>query len=122
MEMTDDGTKVTLRMGPEVIQLMEDFMDERDIGNRSDFIRDAISGYIAAERNGGVLTASGSGVFVRFSELQMDALEGLVQRGLCLDVEEFVRRCVLERIVPAQVEQESVEDAFRTAQRNAALK
>ena len=39
--MTDEGTKVTLRMGPEVIQMMEDFMDEHDIGNRSDFIRDA---------------------------------------------------------------------------------
>ena len=78
--MTDEGTKVTLRMGPEVIQMMEDFMDEHDIGNRSDFIRDAIKGYIDSQRNGGTV-ASGSGIFVRFSDLQMDALQGLVQRG-----------------------------------------
>ena len=119
--MTDEGTKVTLRMGPEVIQMMEDFMDEHDIGNRSDFIRDAIKGYIDSQRNGGFV-ASGSGIFVRFSDLQMDALQGLVQRGICLSEEEFVRKCVLDRIVPATVEEEAVADSFRTAQRNAALK
>lgn len=119
--MTDEGTKVTLRMGPEVIQMMEDFMDEHDIGNRSDFIRDAIKGYIDSQRNGGSV-ASGSGIFVRFSDLQMDALQGLVQRGICLSEEEFVRKCVLDRIVPATVEEEAVADSFRTAQRNAALK
>ncbi len=120
--MTDDGTKVTLRMGPEEIQMMEDFMDEHDIGNRSDFIRDAIRGYIASQRNGGRNEASESGIFVRFSDLQMDALQGLVQRGICLNEEEFVRKCVLDKIVPATVEEEAYADSFRTAQRNAALK
>lgn len=120
--MTDDGTKVTLRMGPEEIQMMEDFMDEHDIGNRSDFIRDAIRGYIASQRSGGAPNASGSGIFVRFSDLQMDALQGIVQRGICLDEEEFVRKCVLDKIVPAAVEEEAYADSFRTAQRNAALK
>lgn len=120
--MTDDGTKVTLRMGPEEIQMMEDFMDEHDIGNRSDFIRDAIRGYIASQRNGGSNSASESGIFVRFSDLQMDALQGIVQRGICLNEEEFVRKCVLDKIVPATVEGEAYADSFRTAQRNAALK
>ena len=119
--MTDEGTKVTLRMGPEEIQMMEDFMDEHDIGNRSDFIRDAIRGYIDSQRNGGTV-ASGSGIFVRFSDLQMDALQGIVQRGICLNEEEFVRKCVLDKIVPATVEEEAYADSFRTAQRNAALK
>lgn len=122
MKMPEDGTKVTLRMGPEEIQMMEDFMDEHDIGNRSDFIRDAIRGYIATQRCGAAGCAPGSGIFVRFSDLQMDALQGLVQRGICLDEEEFVRRCVLEKIVPASVEEEAYADSFRTAQRNAALK
>ena len=120
--MTDDGTKVTLRMGPEEIQMMEDFMDEHDIGNRSDFIRDAIRGYIASQRNGGSNNASESGIFVRFSDLQMDALQGIVQRGICLNQEEFVRKSVLDKIVPATVEEEAYADSFRTAQRNAALK
>ncbi len=119
--MTDDGIKVTIRMGPEDLQMVEDFMDDRGIENRSIFIRDAIRGYIDAQRNG-VADASGSGIFVRFSDLQMDALQGLVQRGICLNEEEFVRKCVLDRIVPATVEEEAYADSFRTAQRNAALK
>ena len=44
--MADDGTKITLRVGSDDIQLMEDYMAEAGIGNRSDFIRDAIRGYI----------------------------------------------------------------------------
>ncbi len=119
--MTDEGTKVTLRMGPEEIQMMEDFMDEHDIGNRSDFIRDAIRGYIASQNAPGHVAQEG-GIFVRFSDLHMDALAGLVQRGICLDEEEFVRRCVLEKIVSKTVEEEAFNDSFRTAQRNAALK
>lgn len=120
--MADDGTKVTLRMGPEEIQMMEDFMDEHDIGNRSDFIRDAIRGYIASQKAGNPDCASEGGIFVRFSELQMDALQGIVQRGISLNEEEFVRKCVLEKIVPATVAEEAYADSFRTAQRNAALK
>lgn len=120
--MTEEGTKITLRMGPEVIQLMEDFMDEHDIGNRSDFIRDAIKGYISSQRKGESPGVSEGGIFVRFSDLQMDALHGLVQLGICLNEEEFVRKCVLDRIVPASIEEEAYMDSYRTAQRNAALK
>ncbi len=121
MNMTDDGTKVTIRMGPEEIQAMEDFMAENDIGNRSDFIRDAIRGYISSQKSG-TSNVSDGGIFVRFSDLHMDALSGLVQRGICLDEEEFVRRCVLEKIVSRTVEEEAFNDSFRVAQRNAALK
>lgn len=120
--MAEDGTKVTLRMGPEEIQMMEDFMDEHDIGNRSDFIRDAIRGYIASQRAGNPDCASEGGIFVRLSELQMDALQGIVQRGISLSEEEFVRKCVLDKIVPATIAEEACADSFRTAQRNAALK
>lgn len=120
-KMSDDGTKVTIRMGPEEIQAMEDFMADHDIGNRSDFIRDAISGYIASKKAGVSVTAD-SGIFVRFSDLQLNALENLVQSGVCFDEEEFIRRCVLEKIVPRTVEEEAFDNAFRAAQRNAVLK
>ena len=94
MDMTDDGIKITLRMGTEELQALEDFMGERDL----------------------------DGIFVRLSDLHMDALNQLVQRGICLNEEEFIRRCVLEKIVPKTIEEEALSDSFRTAQRNAALK
>ena len=117
--MSDEATKVTIRMGPEVIQAMEDFMADHEIENRSDFIRDAICGYIASQRGGA--SAMEGGIFVRFSELQMDALDKIVEGGVAYDVEEFVRRCVLDRIVPEEVEKDVFTNAFRSAQRNAAL-
>ena len=119
-DMSDEATKVTIRMGPDVIQAMEDFMADHGIENRSDFIRDAISDYIASQENGG--SASTGGIFVRFSELQMDALENIIQSGVAYDVEELVRGCVLHRTVPEQVQTDPYANASRSAQRNAVLK
>ncbi len=120
--MTDEGTKVTIRMGSDVIDLMEHFMGEHDIGNRSDFIRDAIKGYIAAQNSGGTQEGTESGIFVRFSETHLDAIQGLVDLGICLNAEEYVRSCVLEQIVTPEIRQEAINNAMRNAQKNAALK
>ncbi len=121
MKMSDDGTKITIRMGPEEIQMMEDFMADHDIGNRSDFIRDAIKGYIASIRAGQPQIEEG-GIFVRLSDIQMDALDGLVRTGITVSGEEFIRKCLIEKIVPKNVEDESIENAFRAAQMKAVYK
>ena len=97
MDMTDDGIKITLRMGTE-----ERYMETYD----------SPAGQVSSE----------SGIFVRFSELHMDALSQIVQRGISLNEEEFVRKCVLDRIVPKTIEEDALSESFRTAQRNAALK
>jgi Arc/MetJ-type ribon-helix-helix transcriptional regulator len=119
--MSDDGTRITIRMGLEEIQMMEDFMSDHEIENRSDFVRDAVRAYIDLVRSGRPVQQE-SGIFVRFSELQLSALSGLVSLGVSLDEEEFVRKCVLDKILPKAVEEEAYENAFRAAQRNAALK
>lgn len=121
MKMSDDGTKVTIRMGPEEIQMMEDFMADHDIGNRSDFIRDAIKGYISAVKAGQPQNAEG-GIFVRLNDVQLDTLEGLVQTGIAVSEEEFIRKCVLDKIIPKTIEDDAIENAFRAAQMKAALK
>ena len=120
MEMTDDGIKITLRMGTEELQALEDFMGERDLENKS--IREAIKRYMETYDSPAGQMPSEGGIFVRLSDIHLDALNQLVQRGMCLNEEEFIRRCVLDKIVPKTVEEEAIEDSFRTAQRNAALK
>ncbi len=122
MKMNDDGARITLRMGPEEIQMMDSFMEERGIANRSDFIRDAIKGYIESQNAPKGGSASKGGIFVRLSEMHLDALGQVVQSGICLDEEEFIRRCVLDRIITKTVEEDALSNAFMTAQRNAALK
>ena len=119
--MSDEGTKITIRMGPEDIQMMEDFMADQDIGNRSDFVREAVKGYIASVKAGKPFDSTG-GVFVRLNDVQMDTLEGLVKTGIAVSPEEFIRKCVLDKIVPKSIEDEAIENAFRAAQMKAALK
>jgi hypothetical protein len=119
--MSDDGTRITIRMGIEEIQQMEDFMGDHDIENRSDFVRDAIKAYMDMITSGRQMNGD-SGIFVRFSDLQLNALTSLVSLGVCLDEEEFVRKCVLDKILPKAVEEEAYENAFRAAQRNAVMK
>lgn len=120
--MTDDGFKITLRMGTDEAQALEDFMGERGIENKSVFIRDAIGWYMEHyDAPEGPYHPEG-GVFVRFSDLHMDALEQLVQRGICLNEEEFIRKCVLDKIVPKTIEDEVCAESFKAAQQNAALK
>ena len=119
---TDDGIKITLRMGTEELQALEDFMGERDLENKSVFIREAIKRYMETYDSPAGQVSSESGIFVRFSELHMDALSQIVQRGISLNEEEFVRKCVLDRIVPKTIEEDALSESFRTAQRNAALK
>ena len=120
-KMSDDGTKITIRMGPEDIQMMEDFMADQDIGNRSDFIREAVKGYIASVKAGKPFDTTG-GVFVRLNDVQMDTLDNLVRTGVAVSPEEFIRKCVLDKIVPKSIEDEAIENAFRAAQMKAALK
>lgn len=122
MDMTDDGIKITLRMGTEELQALEDFMGERDLENKSVFIREAIKRYMETYDSPAGQMPSEGGIFVRFSELHMDALSQIVQRGISLNEEEFVRKCVLDRIVPKTIEEDALSESFRTAQRNAALK
>ena len=119
--MSEEGTKVTIRMGPEEIQMMEDFMADHDIGNRSDFIRDAIKGYIESVKADHSEKAEG-GIFVRLNDIQMDTLEALVQTGIAVSGEEYIRKCVLDKIIPKSIEDNAIENAFKAAQMKAALK
>jgi Arc/MetJ-type ribon-helix-helix transcriptional regulator len=115
MTMTEDGAKITLRMGNEEIQMMEDFMADRNIGNRSDFIRDAIRGYIESERNDGPGAGAEDGLFVRLTEVQKGTLELLAQDGMCVSAEEYARKCILDRIIPADAEKDAVSRAFQAS-------
>ena len=69
-----EDVKVTLRMGPEDLQIIDDFVDENpDIGNRSNLIRAAIRAYVSGDAPGiKNLREEESGIFVRFSEIHLE--------------------------------------------------
>ena len=94
--------------------------DHDQDGTRGDPI-DGIKGYIASMKAGQPLNAEG-GIFVRLSDVQLDTLSGLVKTGIAVSEEEFIRKCLLDKIVPKSVEDETIENAFRAAQMKAAYK
>ncbi len=119
--MTDDGLKITIRVSPEEIQLIENYMYQFNVENRSDFIRDAIKGYINLRRNemdAPGMTENG-GIFVHFSDLQLGTLANLTKMGICLSEEEFIRKCVLDRILPKDAENKAIDEAYASAQDSA---
>lgn len=111
-------------MGPEDVRIMDDFVEENpDIGNRSNLIRAAIRAYVSGDAPGiKDVSEEASGIFVRFSELQMIILSTLKEEGICLTEEEYVRKIVLEKIIPVSNEDKTIENAFDLAQMTSKMK
>ncbi|MCQ2070208.1 MAG: ribbon-helix-helix domain-containing protein [archaeon] len=112
--MTDEGVKITVRLSPAENQLLEDFIADHDIDNRSDVIREAIKAFISEkEPNNG----DGDGVFVRFTPIVLQAMENLRREGVVFDAESYVRQLVLSDLIPEEAIRASKERAFTDAQR-----
>ncbi|MBO4798756.1 MAG: ribbon-helix-helix protein, CopG family [Candidatus Methanomethylophilaceae archaeon] len=112
--MADDGLKITIRVTPEEIQILEEYMLDHGIANRSDLVRDAIRNYIGIE-SGETHVPEGLGVFVHFTSLLMSVLSNLVKQGICVSEEEFIRKCVLDVIVPEEANYKAIDEAFALA-------
>ena len=78
-DMVDEGTKITIRMSNADIQLMEDFMSDHDLENRSVFIRDAIREYIA--NNKAEAQSDDNSVTVRLNPVVLQTLENMRADG-----------------------------------------
>ncbi len=122
--MGEKETTISFRMGKEDLQMLEEFMDEHGIDERgrSRLIRDAIAGYISSQGHGSGSAGKGSGIYVRFNEVQMEALRMMVEDGTAFDEEEFIRRCVHAKLVSPEVEADSANRAFKAAQMASKMK
>lgn len=119
MAIDEGSLKVTIRISPEDLNLLEDYMAEHGIENRSDCIREAIKSLVEKDK---VEDCSQTGLFVHLSEIQKATLKGLVDLGIAVSEEEFVRRVLLEKIIPANEVESAISNAFRLAQKQSALK
>ena len=110
----DEGPKITIRLSNEDLQAMEDFMGDKGYGNRSEFIRDAIRGYIAHARVSG--EAPGDGIFVHLGEVHLMTLENMVADGAIYNAEDYIRKLVLDDIVPKESMEDTKSRSFKAAQ------
>ncbi|MDR0335272.1 MAG: ribbon-helix-helix domain-containing protein [Methanomassiliicoccaceae archaeon] len=112
-----DDERITLRMGPSDVQVMDDYLEEHpELGTRSQFIRTALREYM--KRDATCISVSDkkeAGLYVRFNPVELAALNVIKERGMCLNEEEFVRMCVTEKIIPKATPEEFA-DIFKTAQ------
>jgi predicted transcriptional regulator len=121
--MGEKELTISIRIDAEVNQLMEDYMAEKKIDSRSRFIRDAIAGYIDLQRRAEIGGSElGVGIFVRLREAHIEALRLMVEDGTAFSEEEYVRRCVMEKLVSPETEAESVKNAFKAAQMTSKMK
>ena len=84
---------ISLRMGSDEIQAMGRYLVEHaDLGlNTSQLIRAAVMKYIRGDAESTSEEQKGSGVFVRLSKMEKDAIALAMEKGAYINEEEFLR-------------------------------
>ena len=115
-KMTDDKI-ISLRMGTEEIQAMDDFLEGHpELGGRSLFIRTAIRQYI--DRDADVQASTKNTVEVRLSRAELETLQSMVDDGTYIDCADAIRELIRSKIVDdvkvTEVAQNKYSDAINT--------
>ena len=97
--MTDDNKMVSLRMGEDEIQRLDEFLEGHpELGGRSLFIRTAIRQYI--ERDAGVQrTSNKNEITIRFAAAELETIDSMIDDGTFIDRADAVRNLVRGIIV-----------------------
>ena len=91
-KMTDEKI-VSLRMGTEELQRMDDFLEGHpELGGRSLFIRTAIRQYI--DRDADVPTSNKNTVTVRLARTELETLQSMVDDGTYIDCADAIRNII----------------------------
>ena len=114
--MTDEKI-VSLRMGTEELQRMDDFLEGHpELGGRSLFIRTAIRQYI--DRDADVRTSAKNTVEVRLARAELEAIQSMVDDGTYIDCADAIRELIRSKIVDdvkvTEVAQNKYSDAINT--------
>ena len=98
-KMADDGSIVSLRMGKEEVQKMDDFLEGHpELGGRSLFIRTAIRQYI--DRDADVQeTKNKNEVAVRLSAAELETIDSMVDDGTYIDRSDAIRSMMRSMMV-----------------------
>ena len=115
-KMTDEKI-VSLRMGTEEVQKMDDFLEGHpELGGRSLFIRTAIRQYI--DRDADVPTSNKNTVTVRLARTELETLQSMVDDGTYIDCADAIRNMVRSKLVNetkvTEVAQSKYSDAINT--------
>ena len=114
-KMTDDGKIVSLRMGTEELQMMDDFLEGHpELGGRSLFIRTAIRQYI--DRDADVpVTSRKNEVAVRLSAAELETIDSMVDDGTYIDRADAIRSMMRNVMVNEVKVSELIKSKYEAA-------
>ena len=114
-KMADDGKIVSLRMGTEELQMMDDFLEGHpEIGGRSLFIRNAIRQYINRDADVPV-TSNKNEVSVRLSAAELETIDSMVDDGAYIDRSDAIRSMMRSIMVNQDKVSELVQSKYEAA-------
>ena len=92
-ENADENERISLRLGPEELRMLDDFLAEsNEFSNRSQLARAAIKSFI--EKDGGSTEERAPNeVLVVLPPLVLDTIKHLVEQGIYSDLSEAVADC-----------------------------
>ena len=113
--MTNDNQIVSLRMGTEDVQFMDDFLKGHpELGGRSLFIRTAIRQYI--DRDAGVQgTSNKNEVTVRLSSAELETIDSMIDDGAYIDRADAIRDMMRSMMVNNEKIAELVQSKYEAA-------
>ena len=111
--MTDDKI-ISLRMGTEDIQAMDDFLEGHpELGGRSLFIRTAVRQYI--DRDADVQTSNRNEVAVRLSAAELETIDSMVDDGTYIDRSDAIRSMMRNVMVNEVKVSELIKSKYEAA-------
>ena len=112
-KMTDDKI-VSIRMGTEEIQAMDDFLGGHpELGGRSLFIRTAVRQYI--DRDADVQTSNKNEVAVRLSAAELETIDSMVDDGTYIDRADAIRSMMRNVMVNEVKVSELIKSKYEAA-------
>lgn len=114
--MNDNGKEIqiSLRLSTDDNQLLENYMADHGIENRSVFIRDLIRDTVTGAKT--KVEEGEDGIYVRLNQVQLQTLENMKEDGTIFDAESYIRQLIMSDIVPKDSLEDSKSRAFKAAQ------
>ncbi len=104
-----DGERITLRMEPEDIHLMDVFLDDNpEFANRSQLMRIALRNYMRRDAP----AEEGDGLTIRLGDRYMRALSSLKERGFAHSEARMVEQIVERTLAPRETFEDAAKNAF----------
>lgn len=103
MNDTHENERISLRLGPEELRLIDDFIAEsNEFSNRSQLARAAIKAYIEGGSGGTPEETAPNDVLVTLPPLVLETVGHLIEQGVYSSISEAVADCARHEFLHAE--------------------